>query len=67
MLNFTVSNDGKIDFDELILDEGIIELGDLIDLSFKSSIEKLPGIFPAIKRGQQVSVKFSLPILVSTE
>lgn len=67
ILNFTVSKDGKIDFDELILDEGIIELGDLIDLSFKSSIEKLPEIFPAIKRGQQVSVKFSLPILVSTE
>ena len=67
MVNFTVSNDGKINFDELILDENIVELQDLIDLSFKSSIEKLPTIFPAIKRGQQVSVKFSLPIFVSTE
>lgn len=67
MVNFTVSNDGKINFDELILDENIVELQDLIDLSFKSSIEKLPTIFPAIKRGQQVNVKFSLPIFVSTE
>ena len=67
MLNFTISKDGEIDFDELILDEDIIELGGLIDLSFKSSIEKLPRIFPAIKRGQQVNVKFSLPIFVSTE
>ena len=67
ILNFTISKDGEIDFDELILDEDIIELGGLIDLSFKSSIEKLPRIFPAIKRGQQVNVKFSLPIFVSTE
>ena len=67
ILKFTISKDGEIDFDELILDEDIIELGGLIDLSFKSSIEKLPRIFPAIKRGQQVNVKFSLPIFVSTE
>ena len=67
ILKFTISKDGKIDFDELIVDESIIDLRSLIDLSFKSSIKKLPKIFPAIKRGQQVNVKFSLPIYVSTE
>jgi len=67
ILKFTISKDGEIDFDELIVDESIIDLRSLIDLSFKSSIKKLPKIFPAIKRGQQVNVKFSLPIYVSTE
>ena len=67
ILKFTISKDGKIDFDELIVDESIIDLRSLIDLSFKSSIKKLPKMFPAIKRGQQVNVKFSLPIYVSTE
>ena len=67
ILKFTISKDGEIDFDELIVDESIIDLRSLIDLSFKSSIKKLPKIFPAIKRGQQVNVKFSLPIFVSTE
>ena len=67
ILKFTISKDGEIDFDELIVDESIIDLRSLIDLSFKNSIKKLPKIFPAIKRGQQVNVKFSLPIYVSTE
>ena len=67
ILKFIISKDGEIDFDELIVDESIIDLRSLIDLSFKSSIKKLPKIFPAIKRGQQVNVKFSLPIYVSTE
>ncbi len=67
ILKFTISKDGEIDFDELIVDESIIDLRSLIDLSFKSSIKKLPKMFPAIKRGQQVNVKFSLPIYVSTE
>ena len=67
ILKFTISKDGEIDFDELIVDESIIDLRSLIDLSFKSSIKKLPKIFPAIKRGQQVNVKFSLPIYISTE
>ena len=64
ILKFTISKDGEIDFDELIVDESIIDLRSLIDLSFNSSIKKLPKIFPAIKRGQQVNVKFSLPIYV---
>ena len=67
ILKFTISKDGEIDLDELILDESVIDLRNLIDLSFKSSIKKLPKIFPAIKRGQQVNVKFTLPIFVSTE
>jgi hypothetical protein len=67
ILKFIISKDGEIDFAELIVDESIIDLRSLIDLSFKSSIKKLPKIFPAIKRGQQVNVKFSLPIYVSTE
>ena len=67
ILKFTISKDGKISLDELILDQNIIDLKKIIDLSFQNSIDKLPKIFPAIKRGQQVNVKFTLPIFVSTE
>jgi len=67
MLRFTISKKGEISLEELILDQDIIDLKKIIDSSFQSSIDKLPKIFPAIKRGQQVNIKFSLPIFVSTE
>ena len=60
MLRFVISKNGQITLEELIVDKNI-------NSSFESSIDKLPKIFPAIKRGQQVKVKFSLPIFVSTE
>ena len=67
MLRFVISKNGQITLEELIVDKNIIDLKGTIHSSFESSIDKLPKIFPAIKRGQQVNVKFSLPIFVSTE
>ena len=67
MLRFVISKNGQITLEELIVDKKIIDLKEVINSSFESSIDKLPKIFPAIKRGQQVKVKFSLPIFVSTE
>jgi hypothetical protein len=67
MLRFVISKNGQITLEELIVDKNIIDLKATINSSFESSIDKLPKIFPAIKRGQQVKVKFSLPIFVSTE
>jgi len=67
MLRFVISKNGEITLEELIVDKNIIDLKGTINSSFESSIDKLPKIFPAIKRGQQVNVKFSLPIFVSTE
>jgi hypothetical protein len=67
MLRFVISKNGQITLEELIVDKNIIDLKGTINSSFESSIDKLPKIFPAIKRGQQVKVKFSLPIFVSTE
>ncbi len=67
MLRFVISKNGQITLEELIVDKNIIDLKGVINSSFESSIDKLPKIFPAIKRGQQVKVKFSLPIFVSTE
>ena len=67
MLRFVISKNGQITLEELIVDKNIIDLKGAINSSFETSIDKLPKIFPAIKRGQQVKVKFSLPIFVSTE
>ena len=67
ILNFTISKQGEIILEELNIDDNIKELKNIIDISFQSSIEKLPKILPAIKRGQHVNVNFTLPIFVSTE
>ena len=67
MLRFLISKNGEITLEELIVDKNIIDLKEIINSSFESSIDKLPKIYPAIKRGQQVKAKFSLPIFVSTE
>ena len=67
ILNFTISKQGEIILKELKIDQDIIEIKSIIDLSFQNSIEKLPKILPAIKRGQYVNVNFTLPIFVSTE
>ena len=67
ILNFTITKKGEIIVNELKIDQDILDFKSIIDLSFQSSIEKLPKILPAIKRGQHVNVNFTLPIFFSTE
>ncbi|CAH8284924.1 hypothetical protein EV196_101157 [Mariniflexile fucanivorans] len=63
-LKFQVSETGvlsllNIETDSLILKE-IPNIGDLI----YSSLDSLPKVFPAIKRGQQVKTEFELPVVI---
>ena len=40
---------------------------EVINSSFNNTVSNLPKLYPAIKRGQQVDVIFTMPIIISTE
>jgi len=67
MLKFQVSKEGELSLIETDLDsltqQEIPEIKSLI----KSSLDSLPQIFPAIKRGQQVTTEFLLPLVISVQ
>jgi hypothetical protein len=64
LLDFSISNTGKIDILHIKMDANtkthIPELETLIT----KSMQTIPQIFPAVKRGQQVNTKFQLPLIV---
>lgn len=64
-LHFKISNNGQIlltdfDVDSLTMQE-IPNIKYLID----KSLDSFPKVFPAIKRGQQVTTEFSLPVIIN--
>jgi PBP1b-binding outer membrane lipoprotein LpoB len=66
-IDFNVKKNGVILIQSISnssLDRKIISL---VDSIFTESLLKLPKLYPAIKRGQPVSSKYKLPILVSTD
>ena len=66
-IKFRVDKSGVINLDEMKIGENILSYKEIINQSFTSTISKLPKLYPAIKRGQEVDVIFNLPILLSTE
>ena len=58
---------GKISIEEIKVSDQISDYKDIIVSSFDSTVNNLPKLYPAIKRGQVVDVTFDLPILLSTE
>ena len=46
--------------------KGLISV-ESINISFNYTVSNLPKLYPAIKRGQQVDVIFTMPIIISTE
>lgn len=66
-LKFRISNTGAIEIKTISMDtltrQQIPELETLI----LESMETLPKIFPALKRGQQVSTTFELPLIVKVD
>ena len=65
LLDFQVSKSGDL----VLLESKIDSLTHLeipnIKVLLKNSLDSLPEIFPAIKRGQQVTTEFNLPIIIS--
>jgi hypothetical protein len=64
-LTFIISEVGKASITDIkIKEETVSELPNIKSI-LQKSIDSLPQIFPAVKRGQQVTSQFKLPIVIS--
>ncbi len=64
-LTVVITGEGKTSITDVkVKDETVSELPNLKQVLHKS-IDSLPKIFPAIKRGQQVTSQFKLPVVIS--
>jgi len=64
-LAFVISDDGKASITDIeIKEKTLSQLPDVKEI-LQKSLDSLPQIFPAIKRGQQVNSQFKLPVVIS--
>lgn len=66
-LEFQVSETGDITLLHVKMDSLTIQEIPEIEKLIHSSLDSLPKIFPAIKRGQQVKTEFKLPIIIKVK
>ena len=66
-LNLKVSRTGYLKLINVRTDTSIVNTIPRIRYFLNSSIDSLPKIYPAIKRGQSVNIEFVLPIVVNTD
>ena len=64
-LRFQVTKTGEIHLIEAKVDSITSQEIPNIKSLLKKSLDSLPKIFPAIKRGQQVTTEFNLPIIIN--
>ena len=66
-IRLAISNAGKINVLDINAKPETLEIIPEIDSLLRGSINALPKIFPAIKRGQQVHTEFVLPVVISIQ
>ena len=64
-LKFQVSETGELSLLNIEVDSLITQEIPNIEALIHSSLDSLPKVYPAIKRGQQVKTEFELPIIVN--
>lgn len=64
IINLLISSDGVIDFEGVKSNQIVDNALPNFDSLLKSSISKLPKVYPAIKRGIPVTTKYQLPIQI---
>lgn len=67
VLKITIDSYGNFNIDDIKISELIKAQIPEIDSLLVHSFDSLPKIYPAIKRSQQVTTQFSLPVVVSIE
>ena len=67
MLEFEVAKSGELVLLQAKLDSLTIEEIPNIKTLLNSSLDGLPELFPALKRGQQVTTAFTLPIVIHVD
>ena len=65
ILNFQVSEKGSLKLLDAKIDSLTLQEIPDINKLLQQSLDSLPKIFPAIKRGQQVTTEFKLPIIIN--
>ncbi|MDO6761779.1 hypothetical protein Q4566_16340 [Tamlana sp. 2_MG-2023] len=65
MLEFQVSKAGELVLTHATIDSVTVEEIPNIESLLEESLDSLPAIYPAIKRGQQVTTEFQLPLIIS--
>lgn len=64
VIKFQISEKGQLSIQDFYVDSlTLIEIPDIKKL-INASIDSLPPIYPAIKRGQQVKTAFTLPVVI---
>ena len=63
-LKIIVNNEGVLEVESIKIKPETIEEIPEIDSLLKQSLKGIPKIFPAIKRGQQVTTAFEVPVIV---
>lgn len=67
LLQMQVSKQGELKLLDVKMDSLTQREIPEIDSIIRNSLDSLPKIFAAIKRGQQVTTEFSLPLIISVE
>ncbi len=67
MLSFQVSETGVLSLSSSKIDSLTLQGIPNIKTLLNKSIDSLPKIFPAIKRGQQVKTAFELPVIINVK
>ena len=62
-----VDKKGLISVESINISKKNLKYKEVINSSFNLTISNFPKLYPAIKRGQQVDVIFTMPIIISTE
>ena len=67
LIKFRISETGKLSVLDIKNKEQTKAQIPNLDVLLTKSLDSLPNIFPAIKRGQQVKTEFTLPIVIQVE
>ena len=66
-VDFKLNGKGEISILDIAVTEKTLKVIPEIKLHLISSIDSLPKIYPAIKRGQHVATQFKLPIIIKAD
>ena len=65
--NLKIDKTGNVSYEKIQTNEDLNKYQNAIETALNVTIENLPKVYPAIKRGQPVDVEFNFPLLISTE
>jgi len=65
LLKIHIDNKGKFSIKDIIYSDLTKSQIPELDSLLRHSLDSLPKIYPAIKRGQQVATEFNLPVLIN--